>query len=68
MLTARRGKIRHINVHGCTDAHSQFCIASSCSNIQMQILQMIIIVCARFDQQPEVLWVMLCFPFGFEPA
>lgn len=38
MPTARKAKITHIDVRDRgINAHSQFCIASSCSNIQMQI-------------------------------
>lgn len=34
---SQKGKIRHIDMHRCTNTHSQFCIASSCRNIQVQI-------------------------------
>lgn len=34
---SQKGKIRHIVMHRCTNTQSQFCIASSCRNIQMQI-------------------------------
>lgn len=34
---SQKGKIRHIDMHRCTNTPSQFCIASSCRNIQMQI-------------------------------